>query len=430
MRTSVPRPAVASLYADTAPPAPPTAPLAGRTTAAVAIVGGGFTGLSAALHLAEAGVDAVVVEASTIGWGASGRNGGQVNPGLKWDPDALEARFGPDLGQRMVRLGDGAPDLVFDLVARHGIACGARRGGTVRAAVSRRSEADVRGYQRQWAARGADVALADADAMAALTGTTAYPLGAHDRRGGQVDPLAYARGLATAAIGAGARVFTGTPATGLARRGDGWTLATPGGTVEAGRVILATNGYSDDLWPGLRRSVIPVHSSITATAPLPADVAAAILPGGAVLYELSAAYAYYRVDGAGRFLMGGRSVLKETADPRDYRGLRAHAVRLFPALGDATWTHQWNGQVAVTRDHLPHVHEPSSGLIAGLGYNGRGVAMATAMGRMLARRAAGGGPETIDLPVTPIAPIALHRAWPLAVKARLLLDGARERLGV
>ncbi|MFD2032864.1 NAD(P)/FAD-dependent oxidoreductase [Ancylobacter dichloromethanicus] len=199
--------------------------------------------------------------------------------------------------------------------------------------------------------------------------------------------------------------------------------------MSAQRVILATNGYSDDLWPGLRRSVIPVFSSITATEPLPPELAAPIMPNGVVLYEMSASYAYYRLDEAGRFVMGGRSVLRPASAPDDFRTLVAHATRLFPVLKAVEWTHRWNGQVAVTWDHLPHLHEPEPGLLVGLGYNGRGVAMATITGRMLARRAAGGGPETLDLPLTRISPIPFHAGWPLAVKARLKWDRLREGAG-
>ncbi|MDQ0346618.1 NAD(P)/FAD-dependent oxidoreductase [Ancylobacter vacuolatus] len=426
VQTLARRPLPRSLYRETAPPAPETGPLAGDTTTRVAIVGAGFTGLSAALHLAEAGVDTLVLEASQIGWGASGRNGGQVNPGLKWEPEQLEQVFGADLGGRMVRLGDEAPSLVFDLIARHGIDCAPRRGGTLRAAISERAAKGVRDFQRQWAERGADVVMAEGKEMARLTGTGAYPLGAHDRRGGQVNPLAYCRGLAGAAMAAGARLFTDTPALRLARLAGGWEITTPGGRVTAERVILATNGYSDDLWPGLRRSVVPVYSSITATEPLPPELAAPIMPNGVVLYEMSASYAYYRLDDAGRFVMGGRSVLRPASAPEDFRALVDHATRLFPVLRSVEWTHRWNGQVAVTWDHLPHLHEPEAGLTIGLGYNGRGVAMATATGRMLARHAAGGGGEALDLPVTRITPILGHAAWPLAVKARLKWDRLRE----
>nr|WP_250152557.1 FAD-binding oxidoreductase [Ancylobacter radicis] len=418
-----------SLYAKTAIPAPETTALSGDVTARVAIVGAGFTGLSTALHLAEAGIDTVVIDASAIGWGASGRNGGQVNPGLKWEPEDLVARFGRDLGGRMVKLGHEAPSLVFDLIARHGIDCAPKRGGTLRAALSESAATGIRDFQRQWTDFGADVVLADAREMVRLTGTGAYIFGAHDRRGGQVNPLGYCRGLAGAALKAGARIFTDTPAVKLTRGAGGWEVTTPGGTVRAERVVLATNGYSDNLWPGLRRSIVPVFSSITATEPLPPELVRAVMPDGVVLYEMSSSYAYYRIDDAGRFIMGGRSVLREASAVEDYRALVDHATRLFPVLRAFEWTHRWNGQVAVTWDHLPRVHEPEAGLHIGLGYNGRGVAMATAMGRMLARRAAGGGPETLDLPVTAIRPILGHAAWPLVVKTSLKWHRLRECLG-
>jgi len=420
-------PSAASLYAETARPAPPTAPLAGDAKAQVVIVGGGFTGLSAALHLAEMGVDALLVETEAIGWGASGRNGGQVNPGLKWEPERLLGAFGPDLGGRMARLGATAPDLVFDLVARHGLDCEARRGGTIRAAVTKKSEAGIRQHIRQG---GAEIVALEGEAMARATGTSAYAMGSLDRRGGNLNPLGYARGLAEAAMKAGARIATETRAAKLSRAGGRWRLTTDKGVITAERVILGTNGYSDDLWPGLRRTVVPVVSSIVATEPLLPQVSAAILPGRASLYEISASHAYYRLDAFGRFLMGGRGVMRPSSDLPDYRGLIAHAERLFPALNAARWRYCWNGRIAATWDELPHIHEPAENLSIGLGYNGRGVAMATAMGRILARRAAGGTAEELDLPVTKIAPMFAHFGWPLAVAAKLKWDTAKERFGV
>eukprot|EP01037_Dinobryon_pediforme_P021018 gene21018-21777_t len=419
-----------STYTETARLEPPTPTLSGRQSARVVIVGCGFTGLSAALHLALDGIDTIVVEANEIGWGASGRNGGQVNPGLKWEPDALEAAFGADLGHRMAELGDAAPQLVFDLIAKHGIACAPTRGGTIRAAVSKRSEIGIRDHVRQWQSRGADIRLIDRSEVAEIAGTSAYALASHDLRGGSVNPLGFARGLAAAAIAAGARIFCGSHAWRLRQFAAGWLLDTVGGSVLADTVVIATNGYSDDLWPGLRRSIVPVYSSIAATEPLPPELAAAIMPARPVLYEMSAAYAYYRVDAEGRLLMGGRSVLRDSSDMADYRGLIAHAERLFPALKSVRWTHCWNGRTAITPDHLPHIHEPAEGVHIGLGYNGRGIAMATAVGRMLARRVAGGRIEELDLPVTGISPIFGHFAWPVAVQARLRWESLRERLGV
>ena len=420
----------ASVYAETARRAPAETVLSGDTKTDVAIVGGGFTGLSTALHLATGGGEAVVIEANEVGWGASGRNGGQVNAGLKWEPDDLSAAFGADLGERMIRLGATAPDLVFELIGRHRIDCDPVRGGTIRAAVSKRSETGIREFHRQWKARGAPVELLDRAGMSAATGTNAYPLGCLDRRGGNLNPLGYARGLAEAALGAGARIYSGTPALKLSPVGDTWAIDTPTGRVRAKRVVLVTNGYTDDLWPNLKRTIVPVYSSIVASAPLANEVAASILPARPVLYEMSAAYAYYRLDAQNRFLMGGRSVLRDSSNFADYAELIAYAKRLFPQLGDVTWTHCWNGQTAITWDHLPHIHEPAPGLHIGLGYNGRGIAMATAMGRMLAKRAAGGSIEELDLPVSRMAPITGHTAWPLAVTARLKWELLRERMGI
>jgi glycine/D-amino acid oxidase-like deaminating enzyme len=419
-------PAPRSLYAETARPAPPTQPLDGDSSADVVIVGAGFTGLAAALQLAEASRDALVVEARDIGFGASGRNGGQVNPGLKWEPERLLATFGPDLGARMVRLGDEAPSLVFDLVRDYAIACEAHRGGTIRAATRESSAPGIAEHMRQWSARGADIALLDRAGIAKRTGTYAYQMGSLDRRGGNLNPLSYARGLAQAAIKAGARIATQTRALSLKREGGGWLMRTDRGEVRGRRAILAPNGYADGLWPRLARSVIPVFSSIVATEPLSPALAAAILPGRASLYEMSALHAYYRLDGAGRFLMGGRGVLRPSSAFADYGHLIAHAKALFPALRSVAWTHCWNGRVAGTPEELPHIHEPEEGLSIALGYNGRGVAMATAVGVALGRRAAGDPVEALDLPVTAIKPIAGHFAWPLAVAARLAWERGRE----
>jgi glycine/D-amino acid oxidase-like deaminating enzyme len=417
-----------SLYADTAIPAAPLDPLAGDAVTEVAVVGGGFTGLSTALHLAEQGVSCVVLEANEPGWGASGRNGGQVNPGLKHEPDTLEERFGTDLGGRMVRLGHDAPGLVFALCSRLGIACHAQNSGTIRAAPTAAAEKKVRETVRQWAARGADVAWLDAEESRRLTGTGHYRGVMLDRRGGNLNPLSYARGLAAAARQAGARVCGGTPVLSLRREGQGWLLQTPQGSVRSGRVVIGTNGYTGPLVSGLAQSIVPVYSGITASEPLPPDLAAATLPSRASLYEISARYIYYRVDEAGRFLMGGRSVMHDTHAPADYTVLVRHARELFPALASVRWTHCWNGQVAVTPDELPHLHEPEPGLTIALGYNGRGVAMATAVGRMLARRAAGAPPDSLDLPVTPIRPMPLHGLWRLGVAAEMAWSTVKERL--
>src|ERR1700744_4457928 len=262
-----------SLYAETPRPAPATPPLDVERRASVGIIGGGFTGLSAALHLAQQGVDVVLLEAHEPGWGASGRNGGQVNPGLKYDPDQVEADFGPELGPKMVALSGNAPNRVFELVQRYQIDCGALQSGTLRAAMTRKGGATVEASAAQWVRRNAPVEALDGPAMQTATGTARYTAAMLDRRGGQVQPLSYARGLAQAAMQHGAGIHGDSKVLRMQRAGGGWRVDTPRGTLHAEKLILATNGYTDDLWPGLRRSIVPVFSAIVATEPLPAALA-------------------------------------------------------------------------------------------------------------------------------------------------------------
>jgi glycine/D-amino acid oxidase-like deaminating enzyme len=413
-----------SLYAQTARPPIDTPPLDGDRRVDVAVIGGGFTGLSAALHLADQGVSVAVLEAHEPGWGASGRNGGQVNPGLKHDPDQVVADFGADLGGRMVALSGDAPNIVFRLIQRHQIECDALQSGTLRAAFAARDAAGIRASAAQCARRGMPVEVLDEAAMRQATGSDRYVCAMLDRRGGQVNPLGYARGLAQAAMQAGAGVYGDTPALSVQRSGAAWHVRTPTGTVRAAKLILATNGYTDDLWPKLRRSIVPVFSAIAASEPLPD---ATIMPARSVLYEMGRVTVYYRLDSSNRLLMGGRSHQRDIADPRGLQYLIDYAVRLWPTLRGARWTHGWSGQVAVTSDHYPHVHEPDQSVLVCLGYNGRGVAMSTAMGPQLARRVLGG---EIDMPITTLKEIPFHALWRSAVSARIAYGRIRDYLGL
>jgi glycine/D-amino acid oxidase-like deaminating enzyme len=408
-----------SLYAETARPAPATPPLDGDRAVSVAIVGGGYTGLSAALHLAELGVDVAVLEAHEPGWGASGRNGGQVNPGLKTDPDQVEK----DLGSAMVALSGNAPGAVFELIQRHQIACEALQSGTLRTALHNRALRGIRRTADQWMRRSGLVSFLDREVIAGLVGTDRYAGAMLDRRGGQLNPLGYARGLAAAAINAGAAVHGGTPVSRIEKTGGRWRLTTPAGTVTAEKIILATNGYTGDIWPGLRRSIVPVYSAIAASEPVADD----IMPTRSSLYEMGSVTVYYRKDRDNRILMGGRAVQRDIARPEELRHLTDYACRLWPALREVRWTHGWSGQLAITPDHYPHLHEPDETVLVCLGYNGRGVAMSTAMGLELARRATG---EEIAMPVTRIREIPLHGLWKSAVQARVVYGRVRDLLGI
>jgi glycine/D-amino acid oxidase-like deaminating enzyme len=414
---------------DTAEPAATTPPLDGEVRADVAVVGGGVTGLSTTLHLAEQGIKVVLLEAEEPGWGASGRNGGQVNSGLKPDPDIVERDFGADLGSRMNAFSGAAPTFVFDLIERHAIRCEARRNGTLRAAIRPRHAAKVRSTAEQLMRRGAPVELLDAAAVTRATGTERYTAAMLDRRGGDLNPLSFARGLTRAALSAGAAVHGNSRVRDLKQLGSAWRLRTAAGSVTAEQVVLATNGYTDDLWPGLRRSVVPVFGAIAATASLSDAVARQVMPSRCVLYESGTVTVYYRVDAGDRLLIGGRGPMREICATSAIPHLLAYACTLWPAVAQSRWTHAWGGRLAMTSDHYPHIHEPAAGVLMCVGYNGRGVALGTAMGAQLANRIIDRSAR-FDMPITNMSTIRLHALWPLAVRAAIARGRLSDFLGI
>ncbi len=420
-----------SLWAATAPAAPDCSPLAAERSADLCVIGGGFTGLSAAYHAAQAGADVVLLEAAEPGWGAAGRNGGQVIPGLKLDPDELERRFGARRGARLVEFAGAAPDLVFDLVAKHGIDCSARRQGWVQGVHGRAALALEEDRVRQWQARGAPLEMLDREQVAALLGTDAYLAGLLDPRGGWLQPLAFARGLARAAQRAGASLRARSPAIRIERSAGGWSIATPSAGATAKQVLVCTNAYTADLWPRLARSLIPVTSFQVATEPLPQEARSRILPQGHVSSDTRRLLRYFCMTPEGRLVMGGRGHLREREDRARYAHIAASLRELFPAAAGARLDYFWSGRVAVTLDHLPKIAELGPGIWSGSSYNGRGVAMAIAVGRLLAECAGGAAPDSLPLPPSAPRPLPLHGlrapAIGLAVGWKRLLDAWEAR---
>jgi glycine/D-amino acid oxidase-like deaminating enzyme len=424
---SLAAPPAGSLWAASCAPLAPLAPLAADTRAEVLVIGAGYTGLSAALHAAAAGRDVVVLEAREIGAGGSGRNGGQVIAGLKHDPDWLESVYG-EAGGQLAACSGTAPDLVFDVIRQYSIECDAVRAGWLQLAVTERHLEALERRAAQWRSRGADAAVLSARGAARLTGTTRYCGGWIDRRGGTVQPLAYLQGLARAAMARGARLFIRSPATRLSRRGDGWCVQTPRNAVTAHTVVVATDAYTDRPFDALRRTVVAVPSIQVATAPLPPHLRAHVLPEGQSVSDTQRILRYFRLDAAGRLVLGTRGSYGDVPNPTG-TGAHERAVReLYPQLAGLPLQYRWGGFVAMTRDGLPHLHEPAPGLLAGLGYNGRGVAMATAMGRLLARRALGETAASLGFPVTPVRPIRLHALSRIGARATIRYLQARDAL--
>lgn len=422
------RAAAGSLWAATCAALEPLPRLDAELRADVAVIGAGYTGLSAALHVATAARDVVVLEAREIGDGGSGRNGGQVIAGLKHDPDVLEARFGERVGGQLAARAAEAPDLVFELIRRHAIECDAARTGWLQLAASPAHLGALERRARQWRARGADVAVLSDREAAQLTGTTRYCGGWIDRRGGTVQPLAYLRGLARAALAGGVRLFTRSAAERLSSSGGTWRVETAHGTVVARTVIAATDAYTDRALDDLRRTVVAVPSIQVATTPLPAALRAKILPGGQSVSDTRRLLSYFRLDCAGRLVLGTRGSYADVPVPANTQAHERALREIYPELDGLPLEYRWGGFVALTRDGLPHLHEPAPGLLAGLGYNGRGVAMATAMGRLLARRALGESAESLDFPVTPVRPIRLHGLSRLGARATIRYLQVRDAL--
>jgi glycine/D-amino acid oxidase-like deaminating enzyme len=404
-----PFPLTPSLWAATAAPAPATAPLQASTRADVLVVGAGYAGLSTALHLAERGVDALVLEAREIGFGGSGRNGGQVIPGLKYDPDEIMARYGPERGEHVLRFAAGTADAVFDLIERHGMDVPRVRAGWIQGAHTAAALDLAQRRAAQWTRHGADVQALDRAQVAALLGTGKYLGGWLDRRAGTIQPLSYVRGLARAAMLAGARLHTDSPVRALRREAGKWTATTASGaTVTADRVVLCTNAYGADLWPGLKPTIIDANTFQVATQPLPADVRAGILPQGQVCSDTRNLLLYFRQDHQGRLLMGGRGPFREPKGPQDWRHLERVMVKMFPQVAGVPFEYRWCGRVAITRDYLPHVHEPAPGVLIDIGCQGRGVGLQTAMGRAMAQYVADGDQAALPVPLTPIKPFPLY----------------------
>jgi glycine/D-amino acid oxidase-like deaminating enzyme len=398
------------LWEASAPPAPDTVPLHGRIAVDVAVIGAGFTGLSAALHLAEAGRSVAVLEAAEIGFGASGRNVGLVNAGLWVMPQQLPQRLGETRGARLLQMLGDAPSVVFDLVARHAIECEALRHGTLHCALGARGLAGLRQRAAQWQRLGASVRLLDAAETAARTGTSAYSGALLDLRAGTIQPLAYVRGLARAAMVAGAAVHTRSPVNAIEDLGSSWRLrARDGGAVDATWIVVASNAYAipGGPWPELAGELVRMPYFNMATPPLPEPLRRTILPGGEGAWDTRAVLSSLRLDQAGRLVFGSIGALRGTGHAI-HRGWGRRALgRLFPPLRDLDFEHEWYGWIGTTTDALPRFHQLARNVVSFSGYNGRGIAPGTVFGRELARLVLGDvDVEGLSLPDSAIATIS------------------------
>jgi gamma-glutamylputrescine oxidase len=372
-----------SWYAATARPLPPFAELRGETRADICVVGGGYTGLSTALHLREKGYDVVLLEAHRVGFGASGRNGGQVGSGQRLEQQSLEKMVGHGDAHKLWQIAEDAKDLVRALIARHGIDA-AYRPGVAHAMIG---ESELR-HERsavERLARDYDyhaIEMLDRQAMAELTGSRAFVGGSLDMGAGHVHPLRLAIGLARAAADAGVRIHEQTHATHV-EAGSNAMVGTDHGKVRARHVVLATNGYLGGLDRKVAARVMPINNFIVATEPLGSRWAE-ILTRDVAVADSRFVVNYWRRSEDDRLLFGGGETYGYRF-PRNIAALvRKPMLEIYPQLADARIDHAWGGTLAISVSRMPYFGKPRPGLWSASGYSGHGVALAVMAGRILA----------------------------------------------
>ncbi|WP_425050778.1 NAD(P)/FAD-dependent oxidoreductase [Psychromarinibacter sp. S121] len=377
-------------------------PLTGDATVDLAVIGGGFTGCSAALEAARAGASVCVLEARRIGYGGSGRNVGLVNAGLWLPPDEIVALMGEAPSARLMDALAAGPATVFAKVKEHGIACEAVQAGTLHCAHSEKGLEDLQTRFRQGNRIGAPVRLLDAAEARARVGTEVIHGALLDPRAGTVQPLGYCRGLARAAVAAGAKLHAQSPVTALTRDGETWRLSANGHTVRARKLLLATNAYHLGIDDPFRPQAAIVGFSQYATARLDADLRDQILPGGEGCWDTTMVMNSFRVDAAGRLIVGAMGNRRAPTGPIHDAFAKKLLARLFPQVKDRTLTfeHAWHGRIGMTSDHIPKVVGFGPGAYAIFGYSGRGIAPGTVFGTAAAQALLRDDPDA--LPLTPV----------------------------
>ena len=389
-----------SLWSDSAITGPVIASLTESLRADVLIVGGGYTGLSSALRLAEKGISVVLLEARSIGFGGSGRNAGLVNAGIWKTPEYVQKLMGVDAAKRFNLALRDSPAQVFDLVERFDMQCQAKRCGTVHIAHGASGMDYLRDRCRQLQALGAAVELIDGDRAAAISGSPVYRHGGIlDPAAGTIQPLSYARSMAFAAIEQGARLFEQSGIESLALRDDRWVAKTDAGEVSAEQVIIATNAYADNNSERVRESTLPVFIFHCATPPLPAEIVESIIPQRHGLWDTDSLLTSSRIDHDGRLVMSAPGRLPNSQRTTRKNWLMRKRDRLYPQLKGTPWAYQWSGQIGVTSTKILRVQLLAPGLFAPAGYNGRGIGVGTVMGKQLAETIASGNRDDFPFPI-------------------------------
>jgi glycine/D-amino acid oxidase-like deaminating enzyme len=401
-----------SLWAAVTPPGPYLPGLIGTTEADVVVIGGGFTGLSTALHLREAGVDVAIVEAMEPGWGASGRNNGQVIPTLsRPDPEDIIAKHGA-AGERFVALLRDSASVLFDIAWRYQIQAEQEQTGWVQPVHSPGRLKIAERRVRQWLKFGASVELLSRDETRRMLGSEAWFGGFWNRSGGHINPLALSRGLTRVVLERGGRIYARSAAISVERRNDRWIVRTEKGEISGRVLIVATNAYtgefSKSLMPAMAREVVPVLSWQMATQPLSETARETIIPGRQAMSDTHGELYFARYDARNRLVTGG-AVIGPGSKPERLKVTVAERLqRLWPQIGPVEFDYVWNGYVGMTTDFLPRIHRLGRNAYGWTGCNGRAVALSIALGDELSKAVRGVPEKDLALPFSDPAPILAH----------------------
>jgi glycine/D-amino acid oxidase-like deaminating enzyme len=390
----------------------------------VVVVGGGYTGIVAALQLARGGAQVTLLEKHNLGWGASTRNGGLFHPGLKWGRAALVKRYGPDLGPAIFRGGVNAFSTGERFVQGEGFDCDYRRSGLVILAWSARHMDGLRDELEEFQAEGLSGRMLAGAAVREEVGSSHYPGGMAIEESGMIHPGRYFAGLAEAAVKAGVDLHTGAAARAVERDGADRVVVTDAGRIRAGAVLVATNGYTDGTVPWLRQRLMPIGSYIVATEPMSEDLASSVSPRGRTFFDSKNFLYYWHVNAERRLIFGGRASFVPTSVERTAAILTRALRQVHPQAAGLRIDYAWGGNVGFTFDRLPHLGE-HDGIHYALGYCGSGLALGTTFGLNMAERLGRASDvayepspfERIPYPGAPLIPAAYRgRPWflPLA----------------
>lgn len=405
-------PSATSLWANTADPAPRLARLDTDISTEVAIVGGGYSGLSAAHALKKRGIHSVVLEANSIGWGASGRNGGVVTSKFRMTFPEIARIYGLDTAKRMHRIAHDAVDAVEEQVAELNIASAQfERTGNLRCAHTEHAQAVITN-EAEWLRRelgDGTLSVLSSTQVADETGSQMFAGGVLISGSGTLHPLNYVRGIAAGLVSRKVDIYESSPVQRITRLPDGVLLEALTGTVRARQVIIATDAYSS-LTPATRyfkRTIIPFRSAIIATEHLPPEINARLMIGRRSYTETRRMMKWFRkVDD--RVIFGGRGAFGKEDSPSAFESLRRSMVEMFPELGQVEISFKWSGFVGMTLGQLPHVGRFDDRTCFCLGYNGAGVALATLLGQYAAAFAAGEKPDVSLLDAARLKPVPFY----------------------